>query len=156
MRVQSLRWAANSSTISIPIISTMATRRFLASSTTSHIGKAGQAKSGAVLLRVPGRMSRNTCWFQSATLINFFKGGKESATLIGGVPTYWRTLERDFHADAEWARIYRSFDIVSPWIVGRLKNEAEADWFEQERMASELRDRVHACYGTTGKMENFL
>jgi len=77
---------------------------------------------------------------QSAALINFFKGGNQPATLIGGVPTYWRTLERDSRAGAEWARIYRSFDVVSPWIVGRLKSEAEADRFVQETMALDIKE----------------
>ena len=87
-----------------------------------------------------GFADRPITYEQSAALINFFKSGKEPATLIGGVPTYWRTLERDSRADAEWARIYRSFDVLSPWIVGRLKTEAEADRFVQETMAPDIKE----------------
>jgi hypothetical protein len=77
---------------------------------------------------------------QSAALIQFFRSIKEPATLIGGVPTFWRTLERDSRADGEWSNIYRSFDVVSPWIVGRLKNEAEANIFVQETMTLDIKE----------------
>jgi hypothetical protein len=77
---------------------------------------------------------------QSSTLINFFRTLPQPVTLMGGVPAYWRTLERDSHRKAEWAGIYRSFDIVSPWIVGRLANETEADRFVQERMVPDIKE----------------
>ncbi len=53
-------------------------------------------------------------------IIDFFKAdGPYAATLIGGVPWYWRQEN-----DPEWRRAYRRFDVISPWNVG---NVMEAD-----------------------------
>jgi hypothetical protein len=38
---------------------------------------------------------------------------------IGGVPTGWRTLSRDSRTDPEWANVYRRWDALCPWTVGR-------------------------------------
>ena len=48
-------------------------------------------------------------------------------TLVGGVPAHWRTLDGDSKRDAAWARVYRSFDVLSPWTVGRFGDDAGAD-----------------------------
>ena len=55
-------------------------------------------------------------------LIEFFKNppkNKYRATLAGGLGSYWRTGINDGSPGDEWARIYRSFDIINPWSVGR-------------------------------------
>jgi hypothetical protein len=39
--------------------------------------------------------------------------------LIGGVPTYWRTLTADSETDPAWGPVYRNWDIINPWMVGR-------------------------------------
>jgi hypothetical protein len=65
-----------------------------------------------------------------AALIDFFHNNPNPAyraIVIGGVPTYWRTLDRDSRSDPAWAQTYRSFDIISPWSVGRFRTQAEAD-----------------------------
>jgi hypothetical protein len=47
-------------------------------------------------------------------IIDVFKAdGPYRATLIGGVPWYWRREQ-----DPEWGRAFRRFDIISPWNVG--------------------------------------
>ena len=48
-------------------------------------------------------------------------------TLVGGVPEHWRTLDGDSRRNAAWARVYRSFDVLSPWTVGRFSDDAGAD-----------------------------
>ena len=55
---------------------------------------------------------------QAEDLINFFKTAKVPATVLGGVPTHWRFLDGDSLGEPEWATIYRSLDIISPWTVG--------------------------------------
>ena len=72
------------------------------------------------------------------TLINYFK--TNGVTLMGGVPTYWRTLNNDSQTNAGWAAVYRSFDIISPWAVGRYKTLAEADNFKQNLIVPDLAD----------------
>ena len=59
---------------------------------------------------------------QSRDLISFFKS--EGVTLLGGVPSRWRTLTSDSRSEPEWSAIYRSFDIISPWSVGRFVDQA--------------------------------
>jgi hypothetical protein len=47
-------------------------------------------------------------------VIDFFKAeGRYAATLVGGCQWYWRREK-----DAEWARAFRRFDVISPWNVG--------------------------------------
>ncbi|MHC4443439.1 MAG: hypothetical protein ACYTF1_05005 [Planctomycetota bacterium] len=58
---------------------------------------------------------------QALRIIRFFKddpvyGGNYC---IGGVPTGWRTLSRDSRSDPNWGRVYREWDAVHPWTVGR-------------------------------------
>jgi hypothetical protein len=48
-------------------------------------------------------------------------------TLVGGVPAHWRTLDGDAKTDPAWAPVYRSFDVLSPWTVGRFGDDAGAD-----------------------------
>ena len=57
------------------------------------------------------------------------RGGLTAATVVGGVPTYWRTLTGDSQSDAAWASVYRSYDVLSPWSVGRFGDDAGADNF---------------------------
>jgi hypothetical protein len=47
-------------------------------------------------------------------LIDFFRtDGKYRACLIGGCQWTWRTEK-----DLDWARVFRRFDIISPWNIG--------------------------------------
>jgi hypothetical protein len=69
-------------------------------------------------------------------IINYFK--TNGVTLMGGVPTYWRTLNNDSQNNPSWASVYRSFDIISPWAVGRYKTLAEADNFKQNLIVPDL------------------
>jgi hypothetical protein len=73
----------------------------------------------------------------AAALIRFFKEEAE-VTLLGGVASRWRTLTADSHTEPQWADVYRSFDIVSPWTVGRFKSPGEADAFARDIMAADM------------------
>jgi hypothetical protein len=78
---------------------------------------------------------------QAAELIDFFKNNPDSryqVTLLGGVPARWRTLTRDSQNDPRWARVYRSFDVVSPWTVGRFSDLPEIDEFYATEVANDL------------------
>jgi hypothetical protein len=66
---------------------------------------------------------------QAQQVINFFKSA--GLTVMGGLPTYWRTLNNDAQSDPAWAAVFRSFDIISPWSVGRYGDLAGADNFRQ-------------------------
>lgn len=65
-------------------------------------------------------------------IIDFFKNDpKYGATLVGGCQWEWRT-----ESDAEWARAFRRFDVISPWNVGNVmkvkdqKHAATGHWKE--------------------------
>ena len=78
---------------------------------------------------------------QAAELIAFFKDNPEPryrVTLLGGIPARWRTLSRDSQTQEAWARVYRSFDILSPWTVGRFKDEETTDRFYAEEVGPDL------------------
>jgi hypothetical protein len=64
---------------------------------------------------------------QAQQIISFFKSA--GLTVMGGLPTYWRTLNNDAQSDPAWAAVFRSFDIISPWSVGRYGDIAGADNF---------------------------
>jgi hypothetical protein len=52
---------------------------------------------------------------QSLEIINWFK--QQGCYVIGGVPAYWRTGTADSKPDFE--TVYKAFDMLSPWAVGR-------------------------------------
>ena len=70
-----------------------------------------------------------------AELIDWFKNNpveRYRVTLKGGVAKGWQDLGASAKKDPAWAEVYRMFDIISPWSVGRMRNEAEADAFSKE------------------------
>jgi hypothetical protein len=78
---------------------------------------------------------------QAAELIHFFKNHPDPryrVTLLGGVPARWRTLTRDSQTDPAWASVYRSFDVVSPWTVGRFRDLPGVDRFYEEEVTPDL------------------
>lgn len=75
---------------------------------------------------------------QAAAVINFFKTA--GCTVMGGLPTYWRTLNNDAQTNAAWAAVFRSFDVISPWSVGRYGDNPGADNFAAKLIAPDLAD----------------
>jgi len=73
---------------------------------------------------------------QAQAAIIFFKSA--GCTVVGGVPTYWRTLKNDAQTNSAWAAVFRSFDIISPWSVGRYADDAGADQFARQVIAPDL------------------
>lgn len=74
---------------------------------------------------------------QDATnLIAWFKAA--GCTVMGGVPTHWRTLSGDSQTNAAWATAYRSFNVLSPWSVGRYSSLSGADNFRQNQIVPDL------------------
>ncbi len=79
---------------------------------------------------------------QARQVIDFFKAA--GCTVMGGVPAYWRTLNRDAQSDPAWAPVFRSFDVISPWSVGRYDDDSGADRFRQNVIAPDLAEAVKA------------
>ncbi|EEF57825.1 Ig-like domain-containing protein [Pedosphaera parvula] len=73
---------------------------------------------------------------QGQQAINFFKSA--GCTVMGGLPTYWRTLNNDTQTNAAWSPVFRSFDIISPWSVGRYGDNSGADNFRLNQIVPDL------------------
>jgi hypothetical protein len=69
----------------------------------------------------------NHPWSPSACLdvINWFKG--QGCYVMGGVPTYWRTGVNDSRPG--YLDVYHAFNMLSPWMVGRIGTAADSDNF---------------------------
>jgi hypothetical protein len=55
-------------------------------------------------------------WFQS-----------QGCYVMGGTPTYWRTGASDSRAG--YSSVYNAFNMISPWMVGRIGSAADSDDF---------------------------
>ena len=66
-------------------------------------------------------------WSAGACLdvVNWFKS--QSCYVMGGVPTYWRTGINDSRPG--YLDVYHSFNMLSPWMVGRIGNAGDSDKF---------------------------
>ena len=62
---------------------------------------------------------------QCQEVVDWFKA--QGVYLIGGVPTHWRREVEDSRPG--FGGVYRSFDMISPWMVGRIGTVADADHF---------------------------
>jgi len=62
----------------------------------------------------------------ATNIINYFRN-EHGMTVKGGVPDGWRNLTGSSETDPAWADVYRSFDIISPWTVGRYDTLAKID-----------------------------
>jgi hypothetical protein len=58
-------------------------------------------------------------------VINWFKS--QGCYVIGGVPTWWRTGNND--SKAGFLDTYHAFNMISPWMVGRIGTISDADNF---------------------------
>lgn len=80
---------------------------------------------------------------QAMDLIRFFRQNVDvryRATVLGGVPAGWRTLTRDSRTDPRWASVYRTFDIISPWTVGRFRDDAGAQRYYAEQVTADMEE----------------
>ncbi|MFE9426355.1 discoidin domain-containing protein [Kitasatospora sp. NPDC006697] len=71
-----------------------------------------------------------------ADVIAWFKS--QGCYVMGGVPTWWRTGTGDSRAG--YLDVYHSFDMLSPWMVGRIGTAADADNFYTNATVPDLAD----------------
>jgi hypothetical protein len=66
-------------------------------------------------------------------IIDFFKNdGQYGATLIGGCEWWWRTEK-----NPDWAKVFRRFDVISPWNTGNStkvgnQKHAETEYWKED------------------------
>jgi hypothetical protein len=75
---------------------------------------------------------------QAMSLIRFFR--ERNVTLLGGVGAFWRTSGADVLSDPAWQEVYRSFDVISPWTVGRYRNQAGINEYTKQTLSLDLAD----------------
>ncbi len=75
---------------------------------------------------------------QAQQAIDWFKAA--GCTVMGGLPTHWRTLTGDAQTNPAWSSVFRSFDVISPWSVGRYGNNNGADSFRVNQIVPDLAD----------------
>jgi len=80
----------------------------------------------------------NHPWSAAACLdvANWFKN--RGCYVIGGVPREWRTGTGGSRAG--YLDVYHSFNMISPWMVGAIGDEAGADWAYQNLTLPDLAD----------------
>jgi hypothetical protein len=72
-------------------------------------------------------------------LVSFLKSTPAGGcTVMLGVPTYWRTLERDAVHDKTLLELIANADIVSPWTVGRYGTPEQAASYAKKTMMPDL------------------
>ena len=87
--------------------------------------------------------SSNASAAQAQAVIDYFHKDADPqfrAVVVGGVGSYWRTGTRDGKEGADWATVYRSFDVINPWSVGRYGRNSEADTYRAEVIKPDLRE----------------
>jgi hypothetical protein len=75
---------------------------------------------------------------QAQQVIDWFKAA--GCTVMGGLPTSWRTLTGDAQTNPTWSSVFRSFDVISPWSVGRYSSNGGADTFRINQIVPDLAD----------------
>ncbi len=82
---------------------------------------------------------------ETIALINFLKS--RGCYVIGGTPTYWRTNDRDAKGPTQplaanqesFEKVYPEYDMISPWLVGRFKDNSGAD----NQLATLMQDKAY-------------
>jgi hypothetical protein len=80
-----------------------------------------------------GFVDENVTPAEALALVEFFVNNPEPryrVTLMGGVPTSWRTLQNDSQGDPAWMDYYCSLDVISPWTVGRFADILGIDLYK--------------------------
>ncbi|MGE0787402.1 MAG: glycoside hydrolase family 71/99-like protein [Sandaracinaceae bacterium] len=87
----------------------------------------------------PGFTDRAVTPAVANALLDYFENdAPEPVTVMGGVPSSWRTLDGDSRPDPAWSAVYARYDVLSPWLVGRFADEAGATSFVRDRVRPDI------------------
>jgi hypothetical protein len=83
---------------------------------------------------------RNYTVTEGLELVKFLKDDPRygGCTVMLGVPTHWRTLDRDCVTNEVMHELILKADIVSPWTVGRYTNPAQAVEYAEKTLKPDL------------------
>ncbi|MEU8821186.1 lectin [Actinoplanes sp. NPDC048796] len=71
-------------------------------------------------------------------VVNWFKA--QGVYLIGGTPTHWRLSDGKDDSRLGFQDVYHAFDMISPWMVGRIGDAAGSDWFYTNVTVPDVKD----------------
>lgn len=74
---------------------------------------------------------------ECAALVDFFR--QQGCSVMLGVPTWWRDLRGDALADPQLHTIIAKADIVSPWTVGRYRDQEGIEHHVREHLKGDTR-----------------
>ncbi len=103
-----------------------------------------QRHKGHVVVAVFGLGFAGSRYVSAALGAELIAGIREAShpyggvTIIAGVPRGWRSLVGNVSQDPDWAGVYKSVDILSPWVVGSYHSEADADRYRTEVMQPDM------------------
>ena len=60
-------------------------------------------------------------------------------TVMGGLPSYWRSRDRDASPDAGWEQVWKRLGVISPWAVGRFGDDAGADVYRRTVLEPDIK-----------------
>jgi hypothetical protein len=80
---------------------------------------------------------------QAVAIIRYLQTSSIPATVLGGIPTSWRNLDNDgYYPDSrvepQWAAVYRSLNVISPWSVNRFRDDQSVDLFARKRLVPDI------------------
>jgi hypothetical protein len=86
-----------------------------------------------VVLWGVGFPGRNYTLKSIGKVIDFLKNDQVfgGCSVMLGLPTYWRLLEKDTEPDAYLHEVIKKVDIIHPWTVGRYKDEREYQHYSE-------------------------
>jgi hypothetical protein len=75
-----------------------------------------------------------------AALIDFLRHDPQYGgnTVMIGVPTYWRSRNRDAVPDKKLHKVILKADIISPWTVGRYRTPAQAKAYAEKEVTADI------------------
>ncbi|MGV9212802.1 lectin [Micromonospora sp. RB23] len=73
-------------------------------------------------------------------VINWFKA--QGVYVMGGTPTHWRNGDSNGDSRPGFSDVYHAYDMISPWMVGRIGDAAGSDWFYTNVTLPDVQDCV--------------
>lgn len=87
-----------------------------------------------------GLEGKNHPPYDAPTALALVKGAQKDAGVfyMGGVPSFWRTRDRDANTDPAWKNTYAAMDVIQPWSVGRYGDLAGVERWRDQQIKPDL------------------
>ena len=91
------------------------------------------------------------------SIVQFFRQSTPGGVYVmGGAPSCWRLSEGDADRHSDFVNMWlNEFDAISPWTIGRYKDEQEADAFAESKMKGDV-ELIKKRNEETGKRVDYI